>query len=121
MCYIINRFLSKNVKNERKGVLNMEIFIFIIVSIIYFILAFKVYQKNNSLNGLKASIILFILQLLSHIGNLSSNTPLIDAENSFNFIRFVGNLTSDIASNCLVIVSLIIAIVQYKRINKSKL
>lgn len=91
----------------------MNIIIFILLSILYLYLFYEVWHRNHSLEGLKASLILFILQLLSYIGNfLSGETSTSIFSNGF--IHFSGNLINSIAQNFLVIISLIIVIIKYK-------
>ena len=91
----------------------MEIFIFIIVSIIYFIFVSKFYVKNHSLKGLKVSISLFILQLLAYIGNFLSGSSFSYINHfSDSFIQLVGNLTQSLFYNSFAIFGLTIAIVK---------
>ena len=78
---------------------------------------FKIYKKNNSIDGLKISIILFILQVLSHIGNFLTDSLYTISINS-NFIQFIGNFMGSVACNWLIIISLIIAKIKYKNITK---
>ena len=94
----------------------MNFIIFIILSIIYLYLLFKVYSETKSFNCLKISLVLFILQSLSYIGHFMSG-DYIGFYSYNNFIQFLGQLTSDIAQNWLVIISLIIVIIKYKSIN----
>lgn len=91
----------------------MNFIIFIILSIIYLYLLFKVYSETKSFNGLKISLVLFILQLLSYIGHFMSG-DYIRFYSYNDSIQFLGQLTSDIAQNWLVIISLIIVIIKYK-------
>ena len=91
----------------------MNILIFIIFSIFYVYFFLKIYNKTNSIEGLKVSLVLLILQLVSHIGNLMSNS--ITMYTDMNFIKLSGYLVSDISQNWLIIVSLIIVILQYKK------
>lgn len=93
----------------------MNFIIFIITSISYFYLLFKIYSKTKCLDGLKTSAVLFILQLLSYIGNLMAGDS-IKFYTYNNFIQFLGLLISDIFQNWLVIISLIIVIIKYNSI-----
>ena len=95
----------------------MEILIFIILAMIYLFIILKIYKKNNRINGLKVSIILFILQTLSHIGNFSSNSVYPISTNNSS-IQFIGNFIGSMTCNWLIIISLIIAIFKYKNIDK---
>lgn len=95
----------------------MEILIFIILAIIYMFIILKIYKKNSSINGLKVSIILFILQVLSHIGNFLTDSLYAISINS-NFIQFIGNFIGSVACNWLIIISLAIAKIKYKNITK---
>ena len=87
----------------------MNIVIFIILSIIYIYLFFKIYNENKNFDGLKASIVLFILQILSYFGNHNTNPT------GKNFIQISGNLVSDICQNVFIIIALIIVIIKYKK------
>lgn len=91
----------------------MNFLIFIIISIAYLYFLLKIYLKTKSYKELRISFVLFILQLLSYIGNFMAGAT-IKFYSYNNFIQFSGMLISDIVQNCFVIAGLIMVIIKYK-------
>ena len=94
----------------------MNIFIFIVVSIIYFYLFIKTYKYSKNLKGLKLSLVLFAIQLLSYIGYFSNNNKVLTSLGE-NFIQISGNIASALSQNFLVIIALIIVALKNKKEN----
>lgn len=91
----------------------MNVLVFIILSIVYCYFFFKVYNKTKEFDGLKVSLILSALQLVSYIGNFNSDyflTPF-----GTNFIQFSGNLASSIGQNFFIIIAVIIVVSTYRK------
>ena len=93
----------------------MNVLIFIGLSVVFFNLFFKIYKNNNSMEGLKIALALFILQAISYLGNLMGNFAYFFTPIGSNFTQFSGNLASSITQNFLIIIGLIIVYNKYKK------